>query len=193
MHFHEISKISMKFLWKSMFSPHVLSKNTIFHRFPLEFQDFHKNSMKMHASTTYFHKKHDFQRIFIEKSNMPTIFSSQSASWDWLPTSFAPTTLKSQMPTTRNQQHHKKRTLRSVWTLVLRFPNYGNSDTCVWRHSPQNSHGKKNEDHLSIKIAALQSLQVTESFVKNHENANLPAALHQWMFGKAHASMKLTR
>ena len=52
---------------------------------------------------------------------------------------------------------------------------------------------KKNEDHLSIKIAALQSLQVTESFVKNHENANLPAALHQWMFGKAHASMKLTR
>ena len=97
----------------------------------------------MHASTTYFHKKHDFQPIFIEKSNMPTIFSSQSASWDWLPTSFAPTTLKSQMPTTRNQQQHKKRPLRSVWTLVLRFPNYGNSDTCVWRHSPQNSHGKK--------------------------------------------------
>ena len=37
----------------------------------------------------------------------------------------------------------KKQTLRSVWTLALRFPNYGNSDTCVWRHSPQNSHGKK--------------------------------------------------
>ena len=52
---------------------------------------------------------------------------------------------------------------------------------------------KKNEDHLSIKIAALQSLQATGSFVKNHENENLPAALHQWMFGKAHASMKLTR
>ena len=53
--------------------------------------------------------------------------------------------------------------------------------------------GKKKEHHFSIKIAALQSLQATWSFVKNHENANLPAALHQRMFGKAHASMKLTR
>ena len=38
---------------------------------------------------------------------------------------------------------------------------------------------KKNEDQLSIKIAALQSLQATESFHQIHENENLPAALHQ--------------
>ena len=36
----------------------------------------------------------------------------------------------------------------------------------------------KNEDHRSIKIAAMQCLQATESFVKIHENANRPVAVH---------------
>ena len=44
-------------------------------------------------------------------------------------------------------------------------------------HSCENYNGQKNEDHRSIKIAALQWLQATESFFEIHENANLQAAV----------------
>ena len=87
-----------------------------------------KYMLSLHISI----KKYDFQLMFIEKSNMPSIFSSQSATWEWLPTSSAPTTLKSQMPTTRNQQHQKKTNtplsldigsslhqLRKFWVMCL--------------------------------------------------------------------------
>ena len=67
----------------------------------------------------------------------------------------------------------KKQTLRYVWALVVRFPNFGTSDSCVWRTQLLEFPWTNNEDNFSIKIAALQCLQATESFVKIHENANL--------------------
>ena len=153
-------------------------KNTIFHRFfekidclidfSTKISDFHQFRMVRHWFFHDFHRKIiDVLEILLEISFLTIKCNHgwvplQSASWELLPTSFAPNTLKSQVPTTHHQQQSdpkltkaihiwKKQTLRSVWTLVLRFPNYGNSDTCVWRHSPQNSHGKKTKTTFPSK------------------------------------------
>ena len=46
----------------------------IFHRFSLKIKDFHENSMKMHASTTYFHEKTWFSIDFHWKIELALVF-----------------------------------------------------------------------------------------------------------------------